>query len=163
MSVAGISTVSPYMPPQGPSGSNSGTTRVKEDQAASQLIQDLENGDLKGAEQAYNTLSSFGPNNSGPWGSGQMQNDFLALGQDLQSGNLSGAKSEMKTLAGNQLKADMTAVEQDQAGNSPNYQQAIANYQSDYWAVFGTAPQSGGPLNPGTVQMVNPGGISVTA
>lgn len=161
MSVAGISTVSPYTP-QGPSGSNSGTTRVKEDQAAHQLIQDLENGDLKGAEQAYNTLSSFGPNNSGPWGNGQMQNDFLALGQDLQSGNLSGAKSEMKTLAGNQLQADMNALEQGQSTNNPNYQQALANYQSDYWAVFGSMPQSS-PVNPNSVQGVNPGGISVTA
>jgi len=165
MSVAGISSASFSGYTQGPSGSNSMTNRQSEDVAARQLITDLEKGDLSGAQQAYNTLASFGPNNSGPWGSGQMQSEFQALGQDLQSGNLSGAKADVKSLASHQLASDVKLAEQDyQSGNQAAYQQAVENYKSDYWAAFGSMPQSNPPVNGGGgAAQASPSGISVTA
>jgi len=58
-----------------------------------QLSQALQSGDLSGAQQAFNALSTLqssgrsrGQNNS------QLSQDFSAIGQALQSGNLAGAQ-----------------------------------------------------------------------
>jgi hypothetical protein len=152
MSVAGISSImtsSPYL--QGPqSNPSAGGTRQSEDDAARALIVDLQKGDLADAQKAYNTLASFGPNNSGPWAAGsQMQSEFQQLGQDLASGNVKGAQSDVKTLASNQLASDRNAIQQS-SGNATSYTQALQNYQGDYWAIFGTMPQSQAPVAGGS-------------
>jgi hypothetical protein len=62
-----------------------------------QLGQALQNGDLAGAQQAFNAISQLGQN--GPFASGdafrvsQREQDFNAIGQALQSGDLAGAQS----------------------------------------------------------------------
>jgi hypothetical protein len=172
MSVAGISSVSfsPYMQgpsgAQGPSGSNTTTNRQSEDVAARQLIADLEKGDLSGAQQAYNTLASFGPNNSGPWAAGsQMQQEFQQLGQDLSAGNLTGAKGDAKTMAATQLSNDMQIAQQDyKSGDMGAYNQAVENYKGDYWAVFGTTPGGELPITGGGGSPnISQSGLNVTA
>ena len=151
MSVAGISNimfVSPYLqgPQANPTGTSAAGGRQAEDAAARQLVVDLKKGDLADAQKAYNTLASFGPNNSGPWAAGsQMQGEFQQLGQDLASGNLSGARSDAENLGANQLKNDMQAIQQS-SGDTAGLQQALKNYQGDFWAIFGTMPQSQPPV-----------------
>lgn len=166
MSVAGISSimqVNPYSvqgTPSSPSSSTAGT-RQSEDDAARALIVDLQKGDLADAQKAYNTLASFGPNNSGPWAAGsQMQTEFKQLGQDLASGNLKGAGSDVKTLASEQLTNDRNALQQS-SGNATSYAQALQNYQGDFWAIFGTTSQSL-PVNVGG-QPTSGQGVNVTA
>jgi len=166
MSVAGISSimqVSPYL--QGPQSNPSlGGTRLAEDNAARELIVDLQKGDLADAQKAYNNLAAFGANNSGPWAAGsQMQSEFKQLGQDLASGNLSGARSDATTLATNQLQHDMKALNQNySSSDSAAFQQAVKNYQGDYWAIFGTNPQSLQPTIGGAAPDQSTG-INVTA
>lgn len=165
MSVAGVSSVvSPYIqgPQSGPSSPTPNSRRA-EDAAARQLIADLEKGDLADAQQAYNTLASFGPNNSGPWAAGsQMQSEFQQLGQDLSSGNLTAAQGDAKTLAGDQIANDVQVAKQDyESGNMAAYNQAVQNYTGDYWAIFGSLPQSASQIGGGSPVVVP--GISVQA
>jgi hypothetical protein len=160
MSVAGIGSNVMFVSGNSPT-SNQTSTRKSEDAAARELITDLQKGDMSDAENAYNTLASFGANNSGPWAQGsQMQQSFQQLGQDLASGNLAGARTDAKGLAANQLQNDMQAVNQAGSGNSSALSQAIQNYQSDYWAIFGQTPQSN-PLTAGGGAAAS--GINVTA
>ena len=169
MSVAGISSnmIAPYPLGGSPNAANPtlGNNRQAEDNYAHTLIADLEKGDLSGAQQAYNALAAFGPNNSGPWAQGsQMQGEFQQLGKDLASGNLSGAKSDAHTLAANQLQHDMQAIKQNYKGDSAAFSQAVQNYKGDYWAIFGQMPNNGTPVQPnnGGAPMP-PVGFSVTA
>jgi len=150
MSVAGISSAFPTTSNEASAPGVS--RRQSEDAASRQLIQDLKSGDMAGAEQAYTTLSGFGPNNSGPWTNAQMQSEFQSLGQDLQSGNLTGAQSAITYLAGNQLSTDRQVATQDyQSGNMTAYNQAMQNLDGDFWAVYGqqaqppSGPPNGGP------------------
>lgn len=142
MSVAGISSSVMFV--GGPSNSgptaNKTNVRQEEDAAARELITDLQKGDIADAQNAYNSLAAFGANNSGPWAQGsEMQQNFAKLGQDLASGNLTGARHDARTLAATQLQNDLQAVQV--GGNASSISQAMQNYQSDYWAIFGKMPQ----------------------
>lgn len=161
MSVAGISSIMQVNPYNTSSPNpSSATGRKAEDADARELIVDLQKGDLAGAQEAYNNLASFGPNNSGPWAAGsQMQSEFQQLGQDLASGNLKGAQSDAKTMAGTQLTNDKNALQQN-AGSATNYAQAMQNYQNDFWAIFGTMP---GALTPTSGAGTTSPGVNVTA
>lgn len=160
MSVAGIGSNVMFVGGNSPTSTQT-STRKSEDAAARELITDLQKGDLSDAENAYNTLASFGANNSGPWAQGsQMQQSFQQLGQDLASGNLNGARTDAKGLAVNQLQNDMQAVNQASGGSSSALSAAMQNYQSDFWAIFGQTPQSNSPTaGAGSVAS----GINVTA
>jgi hypothetical protein len=119
------------------------TRRQSEDQIGRQMEQALQNGDLNGAEQAYQQLAAFGPNNSGPFKDPTLQADFQALGQDLQSGNLTAAQSDNNSLTTGVLTHDVQAVMKDaKSGNPQALNSAMANLQGDYWAVYGQAPSS---------------------
>jgi hypothetical protein len=113
--------------------------RTQEDVAGRQLIQALNSGDLGEAQQAYNTLASFGPNNSGPFTSPALTQEFQTLGQDIQSGNLSAAQQQAQAVGQGQLKLDVNAALQDYTqGGWSAARQAVANLQGDFWAVYGT-------------------------
>lgn len=141
MSVSGISSTAlpqfgtPVIQP---------TRRQTEDQIGRELEQALQDGDLNGAEQAYQQLAAFGPNNSGPFSDPTMKSEFQALGQDLQNGNLSAAQSDNTALTTNLLRQDVASVVR--ASHSSNassaqdqtaLQTALANLKGDYWAVYG--------------------------
>lgn len=162
MSVAGISSASTYLQaPQSTSTTSAGNNRRAEDAAARELITDLQQNNLAGAQQAYQTLASFGANGSGPWAAGsQQQAEFQQLGQDLSSGDLKGAKGDATTLAKNQMSNDLQSAQGDlQSGNVGAYNQAMQNYQGDYWAIFGSSQQGqgvvGGGATPPIIQGVN--------
>ena len=150
MSVSGISGA---VPPAG-SGSpmpptQTQSTRQAEDQAAYQLFQDLSSGNATAAEQDYTTLSSLGPNGSGPWTNSKMDAAFQNVGQEIQNGNLSGALSTMQNLGAKQIQFDQVAAQKaDASGNVAAYQQAIANLQNDTWAVYAN-PNSEPPIGGG--------------
>jgi hypothetical protein len=139
MSVSGITSTS--FTQLGTSPLNQPKTRQAEDAIGRQLEQDLQNGDLAGAEQAYKQLASYGPNNSGPFADPTLKADFQALGQDLQSGNLAAAQSDNSTLTTGLLNKDVQAVMQAAHGSSaqdtPTMKAAMANLLGDYWAVTG--------------------------
>ncbi|MGH9499999.1 MAG: hypothetical protein ACRD3L_12740 [Terriglobales bacterium] len=114
------------------------TRRQSEDQIGRQMEQALQNGDLNGAEQAYQQLAAFGPNNSGPFKDPTLQAEFQALGQDLQNGDLSAAQSDNNTLTTGVLKHDVQAIMKEaKSGNAQAMNNAMANLQGDYWAVYG--------------------------
>ena len=105
------------------------------------MEQDLKNGDLQGAQQAYAQLAAFGPNNSGPFTDPTLKAEFQTLGQDLQAGNMTNAQADNKTLTTGLIQKDIQTVMQDSTnGQSPNPQglaNALANLKGDYWAVYG--------------------------
>ena len=79
--------------------------------------QDLQAGDLKAAQQDFNTLTALGQ--TGPNKNGQTfqlasrAQNFQAIGQALQSGDLAGAQSAFANLAstfGNQGQPTQTAI-----------------------------------------------------
>jgi hypothetical protein len=135
MSVSGIaSTLSPF----GTAPVLQPSRRQSEDQIGRQLEQALQNGDLNGAEQAYQQLAAFGPNHSGPFTDPTLKSEFQILGQDLQSGNLAAAQSDNSTLATGLLKRDIQAVIKNSNGaDATDSNTALANLKGDYWAVYG--------------------------
>lgn len=164
MSVTAVSTLNvPQSPPPAI------TRRHGEDYYGRQLEQALQSGDLAGAQQAYDKLATFGPNNSGPFRSPVLRDEFQALGQAIQSGDLTGAQQAVKTLGSDLLKQDMQAAIRDfRAGGWSNAQQAIANLRGDYWAVNGNPlpqPSQGAPAGGGSTGAPPDiaSGINVTA
>lgn len=143
MSVSGIAssgflqygTTGPLMQP---------SSRQSEDLIGRTLEQDLQNGDLAGAQQAYNQLAAYGPNNSGPFnGNPTLAAEFKQVGQDLQSGNLTAAKSDTTTLTNGLLRQDIQAVvraSKNGTTQDASMAGAIANLKGDYWAVYGQQP-----------------------
>jgi hypothetical protein len=133
MSIASISSLNSSQLP-----SQTTSLRQQEDQAGRQLEQAIQSGDLAGAQQAYNALAAFGPNNSGPFSNPKLASQFAAVGQALQAGDLGAAQTAINTLGKNLLKQDIQIVRQDfKAGGEAGAQQAIANLEGDYWAVTG--------------------------
>ncbi len=69
-----------------------------------QLGSALQNGDLNGAQQAYNALAALGQSgpfdNSEPFSKSGRAQAFEAVGQALQSGDLAGAQAAFATLTG---------------------------------------------------------------
>ncbi|MGA9987487.1 MAG: hypothetical protein WBP69_06880, partial [Terriglobales bacterium] len=69
-----------------------------------QLGSALQNGDLNGAQQAYNALAALGQSgpfdNSEPFSKSSRTQAFEAVGQALQSGDLAGAQAAFATLTG---------------------------------------------------------------
>jgi|SRR5580698_3550669 hypothetical protein len=123
------------------------TRRQSEDQIGRQLEQDLQSGDLTGAQQAYYQLAAFGANGSGPFAAGsKLSTEFQQLGQDLQAGNLTAAQADNSTLSTGLLTQDVQAVVKDSkngtAQNQQALQNAMANLQGDYWAVYGQQPNT---------------------
>lgn len=138
MSVSGIASSSLSQQLTGPLMQP--TKRQSEDQIGRTLEQDLQNGDLQGAQQAYTQLAAFGPNNSGPFNNPTMKAEFQTLGQDLQAGNLTAAQSDNSSLTTNLLKQDVQNVAQSGGSNAAT---AMANLKGDYWAIYGQAANSG--------------------
>lgn len=119
--------------------------RRAEDVAGRQLMQALESGDLSTAQQAYDTLAAFGPNNSGPFSSPTQAAEFQSLGQAIQSGDLATALQDASTIGQQQLTSDVTVVKHDlQSGDSAGAQQAMTNLSGDFWAMYGWWPQDPG-------------------
>jgi len=105
MSIASISSFNPSQLP-----SQTTSLRWQEDQAGRQLEQAIQSGDLAGAQQAYNALGAFGPNNSGPFSNPKLAGEFAAVGQALQAGDLGAAQTAINTLGKNLLKQDIQIV-----------------------------------------------------
>jgi hypothetical protein len=126
--------------------------RQSEDSIGRTLEQDLQNGDLQGAQQAYNQLAAFGPNNSGPFNDPTLKADFQALGQDLQAGNLSAAQTANSAMTSGLISRDEAAVARassgSNTGNPGALAAAMANLKGDYWAVYGQDPGSSLGNNP---------------
>jgi hypothetical protein len=141
MSVSGIASTGVLQLGTGPLMQPS--RRQSEDQIGRQLEQDLQNGDLQGAQQAYQQLAAFGPNNSGPFSDPTLKSEFQALGTDLASGNLTAAQSDNTALTHGLMAKDIQTVRNAQNGPSANPQalaSALANLKGDYWAVYGSQP-----------------------
>src|SRR5580693_871316 len=135
MSVSGIASSSFLQPGTGQLMQPS--RRQSEDQIGRTLEQDLQSGNLQGAQQAYYQLAAFGPNNSGPFNDPTMKAEFQTLGQDLQAGNLTQAQADNSSLTTNLLKQDVQNVVQ--AGGSQSAATAMANLKGDFWAIYGQA------------------------
>jgi len=73
-----------------------------------QLGRALENGNLAGAQTAYNNIVQLGHNgpaaNGNPFLISQREQDFAAIGQALQAGDLAGAQQAFATLRGSAEK-----------------------------------------------------------
>jgi hypothetical protein len=150
MSITGISSLSSSQP-----SSPVTSLRSQEDQAGRQLEVALQSGDLASAQQAYNALGAFGPNNSGPFSNPALANQFAAVGQALQAGDLATAQQLTNTLGKNLLNQDFHIAKQDfDKGGAAGAQQAIANLEGDYWAVTGqgrpVAAPTPAPTSPAT-------------
>jgi len=136
MSIAAISNAVAYQPPEPIS------RRHQEDIDGRQLASALQSGDLAGAQQAYNELSAFGRNSSGPFGSAALNRDFKSVGQAIQAGDLAGAQQSFRTFANDVLMNDIQIVGNDvRNGNLAAAQQAVANFQGDFWAAHGSSPR----------------------
>jgi len=134
MSVSAVSNVS-AAPPDPPV---SVSRRRQEDIAGRQMMAALDAGDLSAAQQAYNTLAAFGPNDAGPFESPVLTQEFQAVGQAIQAGDLSAAQQTAHTLGQNVLKKDVHQVRNDYSdGNWPGVRKALDNLAWDYWAVYG--------------------------
>jgi hypothetical protein len=160
MSITGISSLSSS---QASAPVNS--LRSQEDQAGRQLELALQSGDLATAQQAYNTLSAFGPNNSGPFSNPALASQFAAVGQALQSGDLASAQQLTNTLGKNLLTQDFHIAKQDfEKGGAAGAQQAIANLEGDYWAVTGQGqPVAAAPTSTATTPAPPAPAINVQA
>jgi hypothetical protein len=82
-----------------------------------QLGKALENGNLAGAQTAYNNIVKLGQNvvpsaSGNPFLIPQREQDFQAIGKALQSGDLAGAQQAFATLRG--------TAEKQQAGQNPH-------------------------------------------
>ncbi|HTA23980.1 MAG TPA: hypothetical protein VK763_10630 [Terriglobales bacterium] len=140
MSVAGISSsILSQATAQPPS------VRQQEDAAWRQLEQGLQSGNQTATQQAYNTLASFGPNNSGPFSNSTQAAEFKSLGQSIQAGDLTGAQQQASQIAGQQLTKDFNRYEKDVQTGNPAGGQALADLKGDFWAEFGSQPQSSPP------------------
>jgi len=134
MSVTGISSTSfAQITPQPPI-----SRRQQEDVDGRQLQEALQSGDLSGAQQAYNALAAFGPNNSGPFTDPTQAAAFKSLGQSIQSGDLASAQNEANAIGTQQVASDYKTYKHDvQLGNQAATQKAIANLEGDFWAQYG--------------------------
>ena len=119
MTISGISSSSSYLPTN-----NSTNIFQKIKQAMQQLGQDLQSGNISGAQQAFSLLTQYLPSSTSTTGStasqsasgttsstasqslsGTLAQDMTALGQALQSGDSSGAQTAFA-----QLQQDMQSV-----------------------------------------------------
>ena len=162
MSVAGISSsILSQATAQPPS------VRQQEDAAWRQLEQGLQSGNQTATQQAYNTLASFGPNNSGPFSNSTQAAEFKSLGQSIQAGDLTGAQQQASQIAGQQLTKDFNRYEKDVQSGNPAGGQALANLEGDFFAVYGSQPQSSAAPVPATAGGGNsspaPGSVSIQA
>jgi hypothetical protein len=133
MAITGVSSLNASQPP-----SPSASLRSREDAVGRQLEQAINSGDLAGAQQAYNALSAFGPNNSGPFSSPKLSQQFADLGQALQAGDLGAAKQAADKLGKNLLIKDFQIAKQDfNTGGWSGAQKAISHLEGDFWAVTG--------------------------
>jgi hypothetical protein len=140
MSVNGITSTAA---PQFDASPISGMSRRRaEDALGRQLEAALQAGDLTAAQQAYQKLSAFGTDNSGPFKNAKFQAEFQTLGLDLQKGDLAAAQNDVGTLGKDVLTSDARiALHSYRSGNSPvDFQNAMANLKGDYWAVYGVMP-----------------------
>lgn len=133
MSVSAISNVNNTVNPEPVT-----SRRQQEDIAGRQILEALGANDLITAQQAYNTLAAFGPNNSGPFKSPVLTQQFQALGQAIQSGDLAGAKQAAAALGKNLLKQDLSQAQKAFGSEGwPGARQSVENLVGDYWAVTG--------------------------
>lgn len=104
-----------------------------------QLGSDLKSGNLSGAQQDYQSLTTLGEDgpfaNSQPFSTSSRTQDFATIGQDLQSGDLAGAQTAFTALTGKQNTAQATPASQTNASavttNNPSsiYEQLQAYRQ----------------------------------
>jgi hypothetical protein len=105
-----------------------------------QLGRALENGNLAGAQSAFNKIVQLGQNgpkaNGDPFLISQREQDFNAIGQALQAGDLVGAQQAFATLRG-------TAEKQAGAGGGPGG--TLAQSPGPEIVVNLTGPGAAGP------------------
>lgn len=81
-----------------------------------QLGNDLKNGNLGGAQQDYQSLTTLGEDgpfaNSQPFSSSSWAQDFATIGQDLESGDVADAQAAFTALISNQNTSEAKAVSQ---------------------------------------------------
>ena len=137
MSVAGISSVDF----SSAAASTQLTRRQQQDNIGRQLEEALKNGDLAGAEKAFQQLSASGASSTGFLNNPTLRAEFNAVGQDIQNGNLAQAQGDMQTFSTQLLHNDaQNAIRQYKSGDTAAFQQALATLKGDYWAVYGETP-----------------------
>lgn len=115
-----------------------------------QLQQDLQSGNLSGAQSAYSSIQSSTQNlfrSQSTTGSSQAATDFQAIGQTLQSGSLSSAQNALTT-----FEQDMQAVMQSGGSGSsgavhPHHRKhhggGMDSQQANAFSSLSSALQSG--------------------
>jgi len=143
MSLAGITSLASQT---STNPSNFVTTRRQD---ANQLFSALENGDLSGAQTAYNKLASLSSTtNGGPYNGPKLSSDFAAIGQALQNGDLTGAQE-----AGLQLGQDLLAANQRIHGGGGGSNGGNANLQETPSVIINLS---------GLVDQVNPNNATIS-
>lgn len=127
MSVSGISSSS-LTQLLGTDGSNS---MSQMQQAWKQLGQDLQSGNLSGAQSAFQTIQQLqsqatGSSGSKSQGSSQLSSDMQALGQALSAGNLSAAQSAFSA-----VKSDMKSMHHHHHSQAASASSQSTNSQAD--------------------------------
>jgi hypothetical protein len=137
MSVAGISSFDF----SSAAASTQLTRRQQQDNIGRQLEEALKNGDLAGAEKAFQQLNASGASSTGFLNNPTLRAEFSAVGQDIQNGNLAQAQTDMQTFSTQLLHNDaQNAIRQFKSGDTAAFQQALATLKGDYWAVYGEMP-----------------------
>ena len=123
-----------------------------------QLGQDLQGGDLKAAQQDFNTLAALGqtgPNKNGQtFQQADRAQSFQAIGQALQSGALAGAQSAFATLQGTFSQQSQQAQTAISAYNS-----GVKEIVIDFVAPTSAAP----PASSGSVPPTPPSSTGTTS
>lgn len=108
-------------------------------QGLGSLSESLQNGDLQGAQKAFDSLVDLHKSNNDRrpphWGSSTLRSDFEALGKAIGSGDLSAAQGAFDT-----LHADLQTARQDFQSNHGGPQPSADEPDSDdaLAAVTGT-------------------------
>ncbi len=99
-----------------------------------QLGQDLQSGNLSGAQQDFVTLQQLAPQNSSTTSSqndNPIEQEFNQLSQDLQSGNLSGAQQDYS-----QIQQDFQSQAQAAQGHHHHHHGGSSTEQSQISQLF---------------------------
>jgi hypothetical protein len=123
-------------------GSNSDNNMSKMKQAWQQLGQDLQSGDLSGAQSAFQTIQQLRPQQSGSsgsqaQGSSQLSSDMQALGEALSSGNLSSAQSAFAS-----VQNDMKSMHHHHSGGSSQSSQSSSSSVEDILDLLNSSSAS---------------------
>jgi hypothetical protein len=103
-----------------------------------QLGQDLQSGNLSGAQADFATLQQLGPQGNSAQGTDSITQDFNLLAQDLKSGNLSAAQQDFT-----KIQQDVQTQQATHAHHHHRGQGQAANNISQEFSQLGQALQSG--------------------